>query len=236
MRNEKGQFIKGNIPWSKENKGSYSLQMPEGHGENVSLGKIKANKKYSLDQRRNISNGLRGRKLSIEHGKKVIKNLKFGLVGEDNLGWKGGRPKCLKCKKAVAYKAKFCLEHRLPPSMEANRKNSLTHIERRELHPNWKGGITKHPKYASERARKRKLLKLNAEGSHSEEDWQNLKEKFQYLCLCCKKQAPFVELTRDHIMPLSLGGSDNIENIQPLCRGCNSIKRIKTTNYIKDYV
>jgi 5-methylcytosine-specific restriction endonuclease McrA len=39
------------------------------------------------------------------------------------------------------------------------------------------------------------------------------------------------DLTVDHIVPLALGGSNAIENIQPLCHDCNGIKGCETTDY-----
>lgn len=38
-------------------------------------------------------------------------------------------------------------------------------------------------------------------------------------------------LSADHVIPLALGGSNGIENIQPLCVGCNSKKGIKAVDY-----
>ena len=45
------------------------------------------------------------------------------------------------------------------------------------------------------------------------------------------KQEPFIKLSVDHIVPLSLGGSNDISNIQPLCRACNSIKWAKIIDF-----
>jgi cytidyltransferase-like protein len=85
-------------------------------------------------------------------------------------------------------------------------------------------------------SRRRRIMLNNSMGSHTEEEWLALKDRFGGRCAKChvsegmllkmhgEKDARFVHLHRDHVVPISKGGSDFIENIQPLCVSCNSSK------------
>jgi 5-methylcytosine-specific restriction endonuclease McrA len=60
------------------------------------------------------------------------------------------------------------------------------------------------------------------------EQWLNLRKLCGEKCVSCKEAKP---LTVDHIVPLSEGGSNTIDNIQPLCKSCNSSKLKKVKDY-----
>jgi 5-methylcytosine-specific restriction endonuclease McrA len=79
-------------------------------------------------------------------------------------------------------------------------------------------------------ARRRALLE-NAKGDFTVDEWLELKESYGNTCLACGRSEPEVKITPDHVIPLSKGGSNSIENIQPLCWGCNAGKQAR----IKDY-
>ena len=95
----------------------------------------------------------------------------------------------------------------------------------------WKGGVSSyeaHRKWVAKNKERMAHLKARryarekgADGSHTLEEWQKLKEIYGNVCAVCKENKP---LTKDHVIPLSKGGSDYITNIQPLCRNCNSKK------------
>lgn len=52
-------------------------------------------------------------------------------------------------------------------------------------------------------------------------------EKQKHLCAVCHKTFKITEMEGDHIIPWSKGGKTEMENLQMLCKHCNSIKSNK---------
>ena len=49
-----------------------------------------------------------------------------------------------------------------------------------------------------------------------------------HLCMYCGREFPVYLLTRDHLVPLSRGGTDCWSNVVAACRGCNHAKGSRT--------
>ncbi len=97
--------------------------------------------------------------------------------------------------------------------------------------PSYIDGRSKTKEYRRWLCMKRKARLHENGGLHSFEEWLELKVKYNLTCPACLQKEPDVLLTRDHVIPLSRGGNDDIENIQPLCRPCNTKKFTKTIKY-----
>ncbi len=76
---------------------------------------------------------------------------------------------------------------------------------------------------------KRRALKANSSGQYTRQEWEALCERHHYRCLACGRQG--VALTVDHVVALTRGGDNTIDNIQPLCGPCNSRKATQDVDY-----
>lgn len=85
-----------------------------------------------------------------------------------------------------------------------------------------------HPEQKAASSRNVRAQRKGAEGTHTPEEWRELCERYDNKCLCCNEVKP---LTVDHVIPLSKGGTNYIDNIQPLCKSCNCRKSTKTIDY-----
>ena len=75
--------------------------------------------------------------------------------------------------------------------------------------------------------------KRRREAEPDVQQWECLKQSYQFTCLCCLRQEPEIQLTQDHVTPVRNGGTGDIGNIQPLCKICNSRKSTRKTDYRK---
>ncbi len=78
-------------------------------------------------------------------------------------------------------------------------------------------------------ARRRARLSSSG-GSYTSYEWNQLVKQQENRCLACGKKT---KLTVDHVIPVSKGGTSNIDNLQGLCFSCNSSKGAKPTDYRK---
>jgi 5-methylcytosine-specific restriction endonuclease McrA len=81
--------------------------------------------------------------------------------------------------------------------------------------------------------RYRRLQAARAKATHRESEWWGLVE-FVNVCPICDEVLFDANLHKDHIIPISAGGSDGIENIQPLCAACNLAKHTQVGDFRPD--
>jgi len=74
----------------------------------------------------------------------------------------------------------------------------------------------------------RKERQHQAGGMLTKKEKTELFNKYENKCLCCGAKE---KLVADHVIPVSLGGSNNSENRQPLCFSCNAKKALKVIDY-----
>ena len=83
----------------------------------------------------------------------------------------------------------------------------------------------------------RAALMYGEEGKWSGEQWADLVQRYEGKCVCCgSKAGEGNPLTPDHVVPLAMGGANTIENLQPLCWRCNTVKGARCVDYRSEAV
>lgn len=73
-----------------------------------------------------------------------------------------------------------------------------------------------------EKIRELKYIRRNKKaGKLDLQAWNEKLERLDYKCQICGTRE---RITIDHIIPLTKGGTNHIDNLQPLCHSCNSSK------------
>lgn len=136
------------------------------------------------------------------------------------------KEKCL--ARARKYKhenwEKVYSKHREWVSNNRERYNELV----RPCRKRWK---QEHPESVLAHGHKRRAMRVNAAGSYTEQEIKALFDQQKHKCAhewCGSDLRNGCH--RDHIFPLSRGGTNFIENIQLLCPLCNTRKANKTAD------
>lgn len=80
--------------------------------------------------------------------------------------------------------------------------------------------------------RAQRLREARQKGTHTKAEWFALCRRYDWRCVECGGYCRYGP-QKDHIVPLFMGGSDGIENLQPLCKPCNTRKGPDTRDWRK---
>jgi 5-methylcytosine-specific restriction endonuclease McrA len=134
--------------------------------------------------------------------------------------------------KLCAYACKWEKEHP-DKSVEHQEKNCIRH--RKYYVENRDGVLAKGKEYrhtpvgmeVDRRSARKHSHEVRTSGKLDVAAFYAKCAEFGWHCRICGRELTKDTVTIDHIIPVSMGGTNAIENLQPLCRSCNCRKRTR---------
>lgn len=138
-------------------------------------------------------------------------------------------PKCQETKVLSEFYSGWCKSCVKVNTAKRRKENPEKYrVYRNKYKKKWAKTIAGIASHKACKNRRKARLRGNG-GKFTGTEFLALCERFGNRCLDCGVVG--VDLTVDHVIPLSKGGSNGIENIQPLCHGCNVKKSDQTIDY-----
>jgi len=131
-----------------------------------------------------------------------------------------------------ARQCKICRRARVRESYRRNHEKRLAwhranQESNRERYREWSRRWQQENRERSNLLSRLKKQRRRNAGTLTVQDWELVLEVYGSACLACGKD----EVTIDHVVPVFVGGLNEISNVQPLCGFCNTSKGTKTVDY-----
>ncbi len=97
-------------------------------------------------------------------------------------------------------------------------------IEQCRHNPNSTKGYYVYDTVSNKICYRRNPSKKKNRKSYSQDTRQLIYERANGKCELCGRKILFVDMTLDHVKPLSMGGEDNVNNLSCTCEPCNFFK------------
>jgi 5-methylcytosine-specific restriction endonuclease McrA len=141
-------------------------------------------------------------------------------------GWLDRRCKPCRIQYSARYKATNRDKVRLWSRQSYNRRDKA---KVREAGRQW---YRNNPDKSKLKKYRRRAHQAAHSGTFTQKEWQSICTSYGNVCLCCGHTA---KLEIDHIIPLSrVGTSNDVRNLQPLCKSCNSGKCDRVIDFRPD--
>ena len=134
--------------------------------------------------------------------------------------------RCDPCREAKREESRRFYEtnraSRLAATMRWRAKDPDRHLA---TNRDWYRRNGDHARKVKARAQHRRITRARLRGDerlHAEWEWLRLLRRHGGRCAYCDAQGV---MTRDHVIPVSRGGTDTIGNILPACQSCNYSKK-----------